>query len=56
VSGEISVENLTDFEKGFGGKAKWVSISEIPNITFRNSIDSLKLIDLILQMNEPKRF
>jgi hypothetical protein len=48
VSGEISVENLTDYEKKFGGKAEWVSLSEIPKIVFRNSIDSHKLLESIL--------
>jgi 8-oxo-dGTP pyrophosphatase MutT (NUDIX family) len=49
VSGEISMENLTDFEKEFGGKAEWVSLNELSNITFRNSVDSKRLIETALE-------
>ncbi|MEK7615535.1 MAG: NUDIX domain-containing protein [Patescibacteria group bacterium] len=50
MSGEISVENLTDFEKKYGGKAQWIPLNMVHTLKFYNHVDSLALIAEAIKM------
>ena len=46
---ELSTALFTEKEKEFMKKAEWIELSKIKDITFYNSVDSLRVIDLMLK-------
>ncbi len=43
-SGRISTRNFDKYEKKYAQKAEWIGLSEIENIKFCNSVDSIEII------------
>ncbi|HIP49912.1 MAG TPA: NUDIX domain-containing protein [Candidatus Pacebacteria bacterium] len=44
VSGELSIENFDEHEKGYADMPEWISLDDLEKIKFYNSIDSIKII------------
>ncbi len=52
LKGEISGENLTDFEKQWGGKAQWIPLTQVHTLKFYNNADSLGLIAAAMKLGD----
>lgn len=52
LSGEISIENLTEFEKEYGGKAQWIPLTQVYTLKFYNNADSLGLIAAAMKLDD----
>jgi len=44
TGGELTTENFDEHEKEYADMPEWISLDEIENIKFYNSVDSVKII------------
>lgn len=49
VGGELSIDDIDETEEEYIGMPEWVSIDEIENLKFYNSVDSVKVIKKALE-------
>jgi 8-oxo-dGTP diphosphatase len=50
TGGELSIENFDEEEKTYAAMAEWIDLSEIKNIKFINSIDSVAVIERAVKL------
>lgn len=50
VGGELTIENFDEHEKEYADMPEWISIENIENIKFYNSVDSVKIIKEAMEL------
>lgn len=51
IGGELSTENFDEYEKEYADMPEWISIDDIEKLKFYNSVDSVKIIKQVLNIN-----